>query len=287
MTIRVAEASTEYLRIPVTKSGEDTDPTDEAVEFSFPAEGVAPTVWVAGSWEAGGPPYIARALLTAGDLDPGAYDVYLRINPPGSELVAFHAERLVIFAGGSLLASVSQLGDKLQADIDPEDARAWQALSDASGFIRAYTGQQITLVEEDEVQLRPSWTQRLYLPQRPVLDVQSVSVQAPGDTAESVLDIGAFTFDRRGLLIWTSDYFPGPYGVVRVSYSHGYSVVPADIQGVCLSLSARGMANPVGAVSKQIGQAQATFESTTEGAAVGLRIDEARILDRYRSWELS
>lgn len=72
----------ENLRARVVVSEDAVDPTSLVVEFALPLEGVAPSTWVAGTWEIGGPPYYAHVIAGVGQtLDPaaGTYDLWLRL----------------------------------------------------------------------------------------------------------------------------------------------------------------------------------------------------------------
>jgi hypothetical protein len=75
----------EYVEVPVafTIQGVVQNPTADAVQLAFPSAGVDPVAgdWVTGSWEAGGPPYVARALVGPGAkvLGKGNYDVWVKV----------------------------------------------------------------------------------------------------------------------------------------------------------------------------------------------------------------
>jgi hypothetical protein len=75
-----------YVEVPVafTVNGVVINPTADVVQLAFPSSGVDPVGgdWVTGTWEAGGPPYVARLLVGPGGakvLAKGRYDVWVKI----------------------------------------------------------------------------------------------------------------------------------------------------------------------------------------------------------------
>lgn len=80
----VSSLSKEYIHVPVDASlgGTAYDPTADVVSFALPATGVAPTVWVVGSWLTVGSTYYARVLVGPGTsfiLTAGVYDVWVKV----------------------------------------------------------------------------------------------------------------------------------------------------------------------------------------------------------------
>ncbi len=290
MTTRTSVTSLEYYRVTVTPSPAD-DPTGLPVRFAFPVSGDAPATWYAAQWETGGPPYIARVWLGPGgdvELPVGTYDTYVEVEDT-PEIVRFLADRLVVFAETTTFASVSELADVLRVDIDPEDAAANQALRDATNFIRAYTGQTLTLVEDDEVELDGLNRSGLLLPQVPVVGVNSVTTRDAVGT-ETVLDVVSYRVDRAGIL-WRMDGAAWCWGHanVLIDYDHGYETLPDDLHTACLEIAA---SNYVGAVSRagnveseQIGSYAITYGVASNTSATGAQAIPASwkvILDHYR-----
>jgi hypothetical protein len=82
----VSSLSIEYVEVPVSFviAGAITNPTGDVVALAFTLPGIDPVSgdWVNGSWEPGGPPYIARTLVGPGNkvLAKGNYDVWVRVN---------------------------------------------------------------------------------------------------------------------------------------------------------------------------------------------------------------
>jgi hypothetical protein len=128
----------------------------------------------------------------------------------------------------------------MQAPVDA--AAADLALASASAVIRKWTRQTITRVVDDVVTLRVVDCDELVLPQRPVVSVSEVKVNALvlNDwvlSGERLLRTGGWRY-----LPGTSSY-PDP-GLVQVTYTHGWDEIPDDVRGVCLDLAASTVSNP-------------------------------------------
>jgi hypothetical protein len=125
----------------------------------------------------------------------------------------------------------------------PVDAAAADlALASASAVIRRWTRQTITRVTDDEVQLRVIDCAELVLPQRPVVSVSEVKVNALvlNDwvlSGDRLLRTGGWRY-----LPGTSTY-PDP-GIVQVTYTHGWEDIPDEVRAVCLDLAASTVSNP-------------------------------------------
>lgn len=289
MTTRVSAASLEYLRVTVTLTP-TADPTTNEVKIAIPAVGVAPIEddWVDAEWETGGPPYVARILIgpTADTIpEPGTYDVWLQV-ADGDEIPAFPADRLIVYgAADDLLATVSDLADTLGKALDPEDRKALQHLQSVSGAIRRRSTQWITFVEEDEQELVGNWTRRLWLPQRPVVDVCSLEWRPRWDTEWLPLVIDSdVRWTRDGMLLRTtcSDW-GGPEARIRAVYDHGLLMVPPELVGVACSMTARKMRDPSGAMASENLLSYA-YQAAVDGsgAPIGITTEEAAIIDAFK-----
>lgn len=102
-TIKLSVLTKEYLKVAVraVESGVVTDPTTNTVQFSFPLEGVTPSVWTSGSWETAvtstGNIYSGRILVGVGTsvASIGQYDVWIRITG-GTEIPTRRVGLLVL-----------------------------------------------------------------------------------------------------------------------------------------------------------------------------------------------
>jgi hypothetical protein len=192
------------------------------------------------------------------------------------------------------LATTDDLEARLGRDLTAaEEARADALLDDASALIRAYTGQDFALAEDDEAVLRgPGGLVRL--PQRPVTAVSSV-VAIGGDGAPDItiidwvfdgidqIRVGAGTFViNLPEVWWDDDGYPGTY---RVTYSHGYATVPGDVVAVVCGMVLRTLTAPTmagGVRSETIGSYSYQLDSAGLGLAVSLSQEDRKVLARYR-----
>lgn len=163
-------------------------------------------------------------------------------------------------------------------------AQADLALARASARVRAYTRQDITLVENETVLLRGG-EQVLVLPQRPlVVDaVHPLTVVELGEMGGiEVTAIEDRDFTRLGSELTRGYPWYAPtrtvgwpwrrqQGVwaprVRVTYSHGDSETPDDIMDIVLDLASMNLSNPENLRSVAIDDYSRTFASETIGNA--------------------
>lgn len=167
------------------------------------------------------------------------------------------------------------------------DDRAQLMLDLATAAIQRYARQTFALVEDDTLTLRGSWGDTLWLPQRPVVAVTSITVDgilAPATTYTWTTD-GKVTLDTDPSwivnLAETNDgYWGGDDVLVVVVYDHGQDV-PDDVKGICLGVAARliGNAASAGIVQETIGAYSVTYD---RAAQVALTDDEKTALTPFR-----
>lgn len=194
----------------------------------------------------------------------------------------------------SNFATVAELAAYLSRDIDNDDASALLALSLASDAVRAYIGQEISIVEDEELTLDGTGTTLVLLPELPVTDVSSVIE----DGLELTYDED-FYWSAQGELIRVEPRWEGITRVERpweslkrierrwikkpraivVTYSHGYATVPGPIKGATLALAGRLVDSPAGVKQETIGAYSVTYSSGTPTLAD----NETRLLDQYRT----
>lgn len=195
------------------------------------------------------------------------------------------------------LATVEDLKARLGRELtEAEQARAEALLADASAMIRAYTGQEFDLVEDDEVVLRVQ-SGVVRLPQRPVTDVTSV-VAIGGDGVPDVAIVdyifdgidqirigeGSFVINLPAIW-WDDDGYPGTF---RIIYSHGYQNPPADVVAITCGMVLRTLTAPTmagGVTGETIGSYSYRLDSAGAGTAVVLSGDDRKALTRYRITE--
>lgn len=181
----------------------------------------------------------------------------------------------------ALLATQDDLEAALQRTLDP--AQADLALRRASSRVRKYCRQEFTLTTDDTITL-PGNGRVLRLPQRPVVvdGTHLLTVtELFGITAVEYGCLEGRDYTRigseltRGEAWWAPTKLMGwpwmrPQGVwaqrVRVTYSHGYAVVPDDVLDVVLDLAAMSLTNPQGLRQEAIDDYSRTFASETIGS---------------------
>ena len=174
-------------------------------------------------------------------------------------------------------ATAAELAAMMQAPV--ETAAAELALASASAVIRRWTRQNITRVTNDVAQLRIIDCDALVLPQRPVVSVAEVKVNA------LILNDWVLSGDR---LLRTGGWrrlpgttaYPDP-GLVRVTYTHGWDEVPDDVRTVCLDLASASLANPSMLRQETIDDYSRTFAAETLGVG-GLSVAHKELLSAYR-----
>lgn len=200
---------------------------------------------------------------------------------------------------GAALCAVGDLEALIQVPIPAAD-QDWAnaAIAAASGAIRAYTNQMLTLVEDDELVLSGGGGP-LLLPELPVVAVSAVSVDG------TALASSDFTFEANtGELIRLGTWPPAlPYPTcwaygyrnVAVTYTHGYDPLPAEIANVCAEAASRrylagrrsALVGPHARDASLGGVFQGEDLADTQGAygptalPILLRSEKER-LDRYR-----
>jgi len=157
-------------------------------------------------------------------------------------------------------ASTDDLGEFLGETLT--GARLIQAeifLEIVSAGIRGWTRQDIDLVEDDVVVLAATGDWELELPQRPVVDVASVTVGA------TVLAAGSgYRLAGDKLYRTSGGWVGGPDGLITVEYTHGYETIPRDIWGVTLQQAAQMLENPLGYASEGIGTYNVTYADNAD-----------------------
>lgn len=181
----------------------------------------------------------------------------------------------------SAFVTVAELREFLQVDstqLPDNDPAATLILTLVSDTIRAYLNQAVDLVENDVVILDPNrdGSELLVLPQWPVLAVDLVEVLQP-DGTWLAQDPATWTWTSEGLLrriaspVISGYPYPGQFPTfaawpvnprsVRITYDHGYAVIPDSLRMVCMSAASRIWANPTGVVSESIESYSVRYDS--------------------------
>lgn len=180
------------------------------------------------------------------------------------------------------LATATQLASRLQSTLD--SAAADLALANASGLIRAVARQTFTFVSQEIVDLTGG-SRVLTLPQRPAVvnETNPLTVVELGDYGG--IDLPAVEGQHytrvgneltRGYPYRYNSRLQGwpyrqPLGVwtprVRVTYSHGYLVMPDEIVAVTLDVAQSLYSNPQGLRSFTTPEYSETYATELLGAA--------------------
>lgn len=163
-----------------------------------------------------------------------------------------------------------------------DPSRADAVIADVSASIRAYTGQEFDLVEDDEVRLRVR-NATVRLPQRPVVEVSAVA-DTDGNSLEFTWDSGDVialaAFDS--LRYFEVEPFRYRDRWIDVTYTHGYETVPEDIVAVACSLAASALSRDAGALGVTQESAGPFSRSFGDPSPMSLGIGDRTTLDRYR-----
>ena len=180
------------------------------------------------------------------------------------------------------LATATQLATLLQRSFTAAEAAAADLVLDiASETIRTFCHQTLSLVEDDTLTVWADWRTELWLPERPVTELTSITVDGV------LVDDSTYTWDQSGEVrfspVWTSSG-PTPWHRRQavIVYSHGFDPMRADLRGMCLELAKAAVVTPDaggGVTQEQIGNYSVTFD--TKVAAI-LNDAQMRRLRPYR-----
>jgi hypothetical protein len=180
------------------------------------------------------------------------------------------------------LATVADLNNFSQLALDPADPSAAFLLSVASGMIRRYLEQDVTVVESDVEYCDPLNSSVVLLRQLPVQSVSKVETSTDGATW-AVVDPANYTVSRKTGVVAAKPYtgvqWPSEPESWRVTYSHGYATVPDELKGVACSIAARFYSTPAGIDMERTGQRQVKYSLESAGFS-GM---EAMVLSSFRN----
>jgi hypothetical protein len=166
------------------------------------------------------------------------------------------------------LATPAQLGELMQETIDLADASALLILDIASGMVRDHLQQQIDAVAADVALMDPIKGSVVILDELPVTAV--TLVETFDGTVWTTADPTTYSVSKRTGIItvlpWTGVHWPYLPETWRVTYDHGFAVVPSSILGVVLGVAAREWSNPGEVVdSERIGGYQVKLHMEANG----------------------
>ncbi len=182
-------------------------------------------------------------------------------------------------------ASVSDFATYIQRDLTAEETATAELLLDlSSAAIRSYTGQTLSIVEDDEVTFDAPCGYRIFLPELPVIAVTSVT----WDAAELTLLTDYHLYADTGTIRFAGRRWSYTPQAVVVTYDHGYATDSPQYglaQGVCLAL-AKGTLTSAGVdvKSESIGNYSVTYDAaqstlwSEESSGLRSSLDSLRLL---------
>ena len=190
--------------------------------------------------------------------------------------------------------SVDDINAFLGTEILPGDAQALLAIEEATAVIKNYCNQEIEQVSDETILLDGTGSTKLFLPELPVVSITSVEVDGV------LLDPNYYALAENGVL-WRK-YGTWTLGArnIEIVYTHGYTIIPEDVRGVCYRSAARlfqaqlkaAKVDLVGDVkSISVGDYSISFgsEGGTAGESQGsvsaartLLMSEKDVLNKYR-----
>lgn len=187
--------------------------------------------------------------------------------------------------------TAAELATQLQLD-SVDTATADQLAVQASDTIRSYLGQSIDRKRGDIYQAYGDGSELFLLPELPVTAVSGVSV---GGIA---LDATEYAWMPRGqvyrvvvagldVLAWMGLWPVGT--LIRVSYDHGYTTVPATIKQVAMEIAGNLYSNPAGGITGESVASYSVTYSVSTALASGrmmLNPDQKERLRPYRAVNL-
>jgi hypothetical protein len=197
--------------------------------------------------------------------------------------------------------TVAGIENFLQVTIhtDPvKNASALRAITEATEAIKNYCHQVIERVASDVITLDCNGGSRLFLPELPVKPAGIISVVEDGETLTVDDD---YKLGQHGILYRIGDVWHEGIQIIRVTYTHGYAKLPADIVGVCVRAASRAyqaglraaeLDGVLGVTALTLGDYSVSFGAESGGgvsegilgasAARMLLLSEKDILNRYR-----
>lgn len=162
-------------------------------------------------------------------------------------------------ADAPLLATVEDLGILVGEDLAPTDPKAILLLRTASAIVRGRkspgTGQYISHIQDDVVQLDAIGGTTAFLPEFPVVEV--TLVERATSTGWTTLAGTGYALDRRTgriLLREGASWHDWRPQELQVTYTHGFDETPDAISGAVLGLASRAWEIPIGVDNERIGQ---------------------------------
>jgi hypothetical protein len=193
---------------------------------------------------------------------------------------------------------------------------ATRLIAIGSALVRRYTRQDISQTLADVITLHGNWDRTLVVPQRPVTNVASVTVNGtPWSSSQ-------FKWNRMGdLTVFSGSFMPdyrsgsfaginssligpagssspgpnptgptwqGPSADVAITYDHGFATNPDEIANIIAGMVATQMATSPGVIREDIGGYRIFYsKSSDSGGGLLLTDEDKKTLDFYRKRTMS
>lgn len=163
---------------------------------------------------------------------------------------------------------------------EPSDLSRMQFFIElASAEIRSYTDQVLSQVADEVMVFEPTWSQTLYLAERPVTAVSSVTVKAVTDTNWRLVDERKLIRGSDPNVLTSADWSSG----ATVTYSHGYAETTEaykTIRKICLEAASNAYTLNQGGASEALGST--VMESAGYAPAIFLTPSQRMDLDWFK-----
>ncbi|MCB9135161.1 MAG: hypothetical protein H6636_07030 [Anaerolineales bacterium] len=185
-------------------------------------------------------------------------------------------------------ATIADIANFLQIELAYDDPSALRALAEATGAIRNYCRQHLSLVEDETIVLDAPRGRRLFLPELPVVELSEVVEE--GVTLVANTD---YRLDRTGILhrlrgnVWKLDGAMEGLQNIEITYSHGYATLPQEVVDVCTRAAARAYqaglkaeenAGVGGLITKRLGDYSVGFSPEASSMEGTMGVSAARLL---------
>jgi hypothetical protein len=205
---------------------------------------------------------------------------------------------------------------QITAALGITDATQAQAVADqVSGMVRSWCGWTISQQRDRVEVFDDDGSAKLYLPTLCLLNVTDIQMLRSSNGSVTQIPVVAYNWSKYGTVViqssgaqasaapWT--YGPWAYGTWsewgllrwggqhkpairrgwQVTYDHGYSPVPDEVQIVTITLAQRIWENPTGATAVRLGEFMAQYKAPSMGG--GLPEDlldpaQRAVLSRYK-----
>lgn len=198
-------------------------------------------------------------------------------------------------AGLVSFATAADLADRLGLVLTSnEQSRVTALLALATGLIQEVVGQKIALVTDDTLTMPGTVEDRITLPERPVVSIESVSLDDVALTEGSDWYLDGATIYRRAVVFnptlgvldgpfLLGSGFGTPLQTLTIVYTHGYAAdaIPATAKAICMEAVVRCFVNPGAVARETVGNTSTVYDNMRfSPSGLILTDDERRTLKR-------